>query len=54
MTSILAVLLIIWGISYMAVYQIKKIKNTHSQSGYKIIFIVILAILVIALVSSYL
>lgn len=54
MTSILAVLLIIWGISYMAVYHIKKKKNTHGQSGYKIFFIVVLIILVIALVSSYL
>lgn len=54
MTSILAVLVIIWGISYMAVYYIKKKKNTHGQPGYKIFFMVILVILAIALFSSYL
>ncbi|MNW25365.1 hypothetical protein D3C74_21060 [compost metagenome] len=54
MTSILAVLLIVWGVCYASVYQIKKKKNTHKQSGYKILFIVILVILIIALVSSLL
>lgn len=52
-TSILSVLLIIWGLSYVAVYLIKKKKDTHRKSGYKIFFLVILVFLVIALVSSF-
>ncbi|MET3210316.1 UNVERIFIED_CONTAM: hypothetical protein ABIC26_003266 [Paenibacillus sp. PvR008] len=54
LASIIYILLMIWGLSYVAVYLIKKKKNTHGQSGYKIFFLVILVFLVIALVSSFL
>jgi hypothetical protein len=52
--SILYFLLIIWAISYIGIYLVKKKKNTHGQSGYKILFMVIFVILAIALASSYL